>query len=267
MSRSVRTALACSLVALAWPALGDPPFTVTGATGNLYSIAQLNGATQSSNPSISSQWWANKSHSSLGAPPSAAQGNVHFSLVQGDPFAFYLGGGATAMAAPSSFAFGRSDINATYALARAGTQPTLRARISWSLSARGIADTFFQFRQILGPSSVASVISNEVSSYIEPVSVSGVASVVLPQGNYDMRIAASVQANSSFLNPDDGGYGTSLTVTTAALADVNTDGMVNGVDLGMVLAAWGPVPRFHAADLNQDLVVGGMDLAGILAQW
>ncbi|MBL9141167.1 MAG: hypothetical protein JNK53_04815 [Phycisphaerae bacterium] len=49
-------------------------------------------------------------------------------------------------------------------------------------------------------------------------------------------------------------------------ADLNGDGVVNGADLGMLLAAWsltGPLPE----DLNGDGVVGGADLGILLAAW
>jgi hypothetical protein len=48
-------------------------------------------------------------------------------------------------------------------------------------------------------------------------------------------------------------------------ADANWDGVVDGLDLAIVLSAWGSsVP---AADLNDDGTVDGLDLAVILANW
>ena len=47
--------------------------------------------------------------------------------------------------------------------------------------------------------------------------------------------------------------------------DLNTDGQVNGVDLSILLAAWGtddPV-----ADISGDGIVGGPDLSILLAAW
>lgn len=49
--------------------------------------------------------------------------------------------------------------------------------------------------------------------------------------------------------------------------DVNDDGIVNGVDLGLLLGAWGPCPAFCAADLNVDGEVNGIDLGILLGGW
>lgn len=48
-------------------------------------------------------------------------------------------------------------------------------------------------------------------------------------------------------------------------ADVNGDGVVNGADLSIVLAAWGTSNA--AADVNDDGTVGAADLSAILAAW
>ncbi len=58
-----------------------------------------------------------------------------------------------------------------------------------------------------------------------------------------------------------------LTGGSGDLADVNGDGIINGADLGALLAAWGTVARFHGADLNQDQSVGGAYLAMLLSAW
>ncbi len=52
-------------------------------------------------------------------------------------------------------------------------------------------------------------------------------------------------------------------------ADLNGDGIVNGADLTILLAAWGPCPPKGAcpADLNGDSVVDGADLTILLAAW
>jgi hypothetical protein len=46
--------------------------------------------------------------------------------------------------------------------------------------------------------------------------------------------------------------------------DLNSDGQVNGVDLGILLAAWGTT---GPGDLNEDGQVDGMDLGLLLADW
>lgn len=49
--------------------------------------------------------------------------------------------------------------------------------------------------------------------------------------------------------------------------DINRDGVVNGSDLGGLLAFWGPNPAFLQADLNGDGRVNGADLGDLLAGW
>lgn len=49
-------------------------------------------------------------------------------------------------------------------------------------------------------------------------------------------------------------------------ADLNGDGTVNGVDLGLLLGSWGPCDGC-AADLNQDGLVNGSDLGLLLGVW
>ncbi|MBL9141922.1 MAG: hypothetical protein JNK53_08660 [Phycisphaerae bacterium] len=49
-------------------------------------------------------------------------------------------------------------------------------------------------------------------------------------------------------------------------ADLNSDGIVNGGDLGILLAAWGPCKGCQA-DLNGDGTVGGADLGTLLGAW
>jgi hypothetical protein len=51
------------------------------------------------------------------------------------------------------------------------------------------------------------------------------------------------------------------------LADLTADGLVNGADLGIMLAFWGPVSTFPAADINHDGNVNGADLGVLLGDW
>jgi hypothetical protein len=51
------------------------------------------------------------------------------------------------------------------------------------------------------------------------------------------------------------------------IADLNSDGVVQGADLGLMLAAWGSVPAGVAADINRDGAVDGNDLGLMLAGW
>jgi len=52
-------------------------------------------------------------------------------------------------------------------------------------------------------------------------------------------------------------------------ADLNLDGFINGIDLGLMLGAWGQtgVPGFVFGDITLDGSVGGGDLGALLGQW
>jgi hypothetical protein len=52
-------------------------------------------------------------------------------------------------------------------------------------------------------------------------------------------------------------------------ADLDGDGNVDGIDLALLLGAWGPCPKRGDcdADLNGDGIVNGFDLAMLLAAW
>jgi hypothetical protein len=56
---------------------------------------------------------------------------------------------------------------------------------------------------------------------------------------------------------------------TSCPADLNSDGAVNGDDLGVMLGAWGPCPSGGAClpDLNADGAVNGDDLGALLGDW
>jgi hypothetical protein len=60
-----------------------------------------------------------------------------------------------------------------------------------------------------------------------------------------------------------------VTVVGVSLpADLNCDGVVNGADLGVLLAGWGECAgALCPADLNGDGVVNGADLGILLASW
>jgi hypothetical protein len=50
-------------------------------------------------------------------------------------------------------------------------------------------------------------------------------------------------------------------------ADLDGDRVVNGNDLGRLLAAWGPCPAGCAADIVRDGAVDGIDLGALLGAW
>ncbi len=50
--------------------------------------------------------------------------------------------------------------------------------------------------------------------------------------------------------------------------DIDQDGRVNGVDLGLMLSSWGPVVgNATRADINGDALVDGADFSRLLAAW
>ena len=56
--------------------------------------------------------------------------------------------------------------------------------------------------------------------------------------------------------------------TPPCIADLYVDGIVNGADLGIVLANWGACGAGTcAADLNGDGQVNGADLGIVLSGW
>ena len=59
----------------------------------------------------------------------------------------------------------------------------------------------------------------------------------------------------------------SITRTSAPLGDLNGDSLVDGTDLTIMLAAWGPCAAPCPADIDADGTVGGLDLAALLASW
>ena len=59
--------------------------------------------------------------------------------------------------------------------------------------------------------------------------------------------------------------GTINVAAAGPAGDVNGDGIVNGLDLTILLSAWGTTSG--PADLNHDAIVNGLDLTLILSSW
>ena len=100
----------------------------------------------------------------------------------------------------------------------------------------------------------------------------GFAGVVdLAPGTYTVHAGAQASAAAgpwSCVNHawDDGAYVLTVDFFEDTGPDFNWDGVVNGADLGLLLAVWGPCPGCPE-DLNGDGVVDGMDLGLLLAEW
>ncbi|MDE0889478.1 MAG: S8 family serine peptidase [Phycisphaerales bacterium] len=74
----------------------------------------------------------------------------------------------------------------------------------------------------------------------------------------------------SFRDDVSGGYGYAMTAMALGVApgDFNNDDVVDGRDLGILLANWGPCPKTNCiGDLNGDGVVDSADLGLLLAAW
>ena len=56
-------------------------------------------------------------------------------------------------------------------------------------------------------------------------------------------------------------------IITMRMADLNGDGVVNAVDLAILLGNWGVCDDPCPPDLNQDGLVGAADLAQVLGEW
>ena len=66
------------------------------------------------------------------------------------------------------------------------------------------------------------------------------------------------------------GEQSSFALGTCCVGDILADRVINGADLGALLAYWGPVttsPISRACDLNGDNVVNGADIGLLLAGW
>jgi hypothetical protein len=75
---------------------------------------------------------------------------------------------------------------------------------------------------------------------------------------------ATVSGDSSVLTT---GFITVSPSDLGCIGDLFPDGTVNGVDLGILLAQWGPASPATVSDLNRDGAVDGNDLGILLSAW
>lgn len=245
---------------------GCNPFRVVSASGDLYCFARaLNQQLPLTVPVTADALLGAEVFGQrvVGTPldPNYALSTGFVTFSQGDLFGVDCLGRGTAQAAAGTYAFARTDI---YVSATMATDGVRRVRGQWSMHADGISG--LQFR--LTRAGVAgTILQVDVSAYITPETSAGSFEFVLPDASYQLVVYGDVQANSSFMNPDDGAYGGALWASCFPLEDISGDGVTNAQDLGAILAAWGPVPPYHPADLDQDGQVGAFDLAQVLAAW
>ena len=84
--------------------------------------------------------------------------------------------------------------------------------------------------------------------------------------DYGQCIDGSLLDTNSNNTPDCCEQGIPCSICSAC--DINPTGIIDGADLGALLAFWGPVsPALPRADINRDGFVNGADLGLLLANW
>ena len=84
--------------------------------------------------------------------------------------------------------------------------------------------------------------------------------------DYGQCIDGSLLDTNSNNTPDCCEQGIPCSICSAC--DINPTGIIDGADLGALLAFWGPVsPALPRADINRDGFVNGADLSLLLANW
>lgn len=95
----------------------------------------------------------------------------------------------------------------------------------------------------------------------------GTICVVVPPGATHLFIVAHDSLYEDNGDPD-GDYGVRIVVLDDCAADLDGSGAVDGGDLGVVLAGWGPSTTIGAlGDLDCNGIVDGSDLGLLLAAW
>ncbi len=250
---------------LAAPVLAfTPPLAPVTATGDTYVFATASGdGNHSLSDTLTLPLLAApgfETDANAGALPTAAHAGVQARLDElGAGWSLVGGGSGQAAVQNGTFAFGRSDLHTSvdFTLGQPGV-----IRLQWNLVCTGIAGSSFMLQRL--PIVAGSTIHEEsASSYITPVHNDGGIFLELPAGQYRLRMYGTVQANSSFANPDTGTYAGRVDMVPLSPADLNDDGLVDGTDLGLLLSAWGT----GAADLDGNGTTDGTDLGILLGRW
>ncbi len=244
---------------------GCNPFQIGTASGELYCFAQADGLSQSltvpatADALLGAEVFGQRA---INTPidPNYAFSQGFIMLAQGDLFGVDVLGRGSAQAG-SGYAFARTDATAYVNLSTSTVQ---RVQGFYSIHGQGISDLMIRLREV---GAVDSVIEASVSTYITPDSVEGNFVVMLPATDYSFQVYGTVQANSSFANPDQGLYGGYMYMSCVQPADVDGSGTIDAGDLSLMLASWGGAAPYHIADLDQDGFVGAADLALLLAAW
>lgn len=242
---------------------GCNPFTLVDAYGNLYGVSSTGSGADVRTVPVTLAALAEPIplFTQSGTPGSNyASGNGVANAGGGDVFGLSVSSQSSATGGGAS-AFTRTDCSPNVVLS---LPHAARIALMWDASATGVAHARVLFRDATTSVTIA---EGSVSSYSTPMSASGRSVTMLPAGEYRVTISASsqciVQGSASAI----ASYSLNAYLGCAALADITDDGVINGMDLASLLAAWGPVPARHTCDLDQDGAVSGTDLAALLAGW
>ena len=85
--------------------------------------------------------------------------------------------------------------------------------------------------------------------------------------NGDGQVDFGQILSGQLVDNDEDGVPDACQTPTCAQADIYRDSEVNGADLGILLAQWGPVTPATESDLDHDGTVGGADLGLLLSFW
>lgn len=103
---------------------------------------------------------------------------------------------------------------------------------------------------------------------IERCQVATAICVVTYSGVYSFKDTSICDSSTPvFAAPWNDLGGNDFNATCTCLADLNGDGFVNGIELGLILSAWEIGPGGNNADLTGDGDTDAVDLAIILANW
>ena len=103
-----------------------------------------------------------------------------------------------------------------------------------------------------------------VQNAFGPGTVETITTVQVPASDvYSIRVSSSITTNDIQLYS----LVTTIVATAPRIGDFDGNGIVNGGDLGILLAVWGPVTCGSQYDLNGDCVIDGADLGAFLADW
>ena len=97
-----------------------------------------------------------------------------------------------------------------------------------------------------------------------PGAVETISNFAFPASDvYSIRVSSAITTDDVQLYT----LSTTIVATAPRIGDFDGNGIVNGADLGILLAVWGPVTCGSQYDLNGDCIVNGADLGAFLADW